>query len=180
MKKIPLKNLILTAIVAAVICIAAPITITIGVIPFTLSVFAVLLCGAILPPFYAMTATLVYIAIGAVGMPVFSMYSGGFAKLIGPTGGYLWAYPLMAMAIAFSVKLFKKRGILSLSIGMFVALIICYTFGTAWFSYINNISFYKGLKACVFPFILPDMLKAAAAIILTLSLNRFTIFHNRT
>lgn len=177
MNKQTLRKLILTAIFAAIISIASPFTIPIGPVPVTLSVLAVFLCGAILPPLYAMSATLVYIALGAVGLPVFSNFEGGFAKLIGPTGGFIWAYPIMALIIAFSVKIFKKRSIISLASGMTAALAICYLFGTSWFCYLTGNDFSKGLSLCVLPFIAADLLKAAAAITLCIGLNKTQLFN---
>jgi len=179
MKKILLRNLILTSIFAAIIAIAAPLSITISIIPYTLATFAIFLCGAILPPLCAMSATLVYIALGAIGLPVFSNYNGGFGVLFGLTGGFIWAYPLMALVIALSVKLFKKRSILSLTIGIIVAILICYSFGTLWFCIYSGKSIMFGLTKCVAPFILADIIKAIFAIVIALGLNRFSIINKK-
>ncbi|HAN20734.1 MAG TPA: biotin transporter BioY [Clostridiales bacterium] len=179
MDKQTLRKLILTALFAAIISIASPISIPIGAIPITLSVFAIFLCGAILPPQYAVLSTLVYIAIGAVGLPVFSNFTGGFQVLIGFKGGFIWSYPIMALVIALSVRIFKKRNILSLTSGMLIALIICYTMGTLWFSYVLDKSFLYGLEMCVFPFIIPDLIKAAVAIVITLILSKSSLLKNQ-
>lgn len=178
MKKQSLRKLILTAIFAAVIAVIAPITIPTGVVPFTLSLFAIFLCGSILPPLSAVLATLVYITLGTVGLPVFSMYSGGFSKLIGPTGGFIWAYPFMVLVIALSVRLLKKRNILSLSVGMAVSMIICYTFGTLWYCHLTGAAIIAGLTICVLPYIVFDIIKAAVAIVIAMALNRFSIINN--
>jgi len=69
MKKRTIRNITLTAVFAAVLCIAAPFPIPIGPIPITLSLFAVFLCGAVLPPPYAVSATLVYLVLGVIGLP---------------------------------------------------------------------------------------------------------------
>lgn len=172
-----LRRLILTALFAAIIAVAAPISIPIGTVSHTLSVFAIFLCGAILPPVYAASATLVYIALGAVGLPVFSNFEGGIGKLVGYTGGFIWSYPLMALVIALSVMLFKKRSILSLALGMTAALIICYIMGTMWYSHLAGVSFEKGLIVCFYPFIGFDILKAVAAIALTLGLRNTALFN---
>lgn len=177
MQKRMTKKLTLTALFAAIIAVAAPISIPVGPIPITLAVFAIFLCGALLPPLYSVSATLVYIALGAVGLPVFSKFAGGFQVLIGATGGFIWAYPLMALVIALSVKLFKKRSVLSLAVGMVTALLICYSLGTLWFIHLLNYSFIKGLQLCVIPFILPDLAKAIIAITLTLGLNKYASFN---
>ena len=176
MNRQTLRKLILTALFAAIISIASPIYIPIGTIPVTLSVFAIFLSGSILPPVYAISSTLVYIALGAVGLPIFSNFEGGIGKLVGYTGGFIWSYPLMALIIALSVRLFGKRNILSLSLGMLAALAVCYTMGTAWYGHLAGVSFEVGLKACVYPFIGFDIAKAAAAIALTLGLKHTALF----
>jgi biotin transport system substrate-specific component len=118
------------------------------------------------------TATLVYIALGTVGLPVFSGFEGGIGKLIGPTGGFIWAYPFMVLVIAFSVKLFKKRSILSLSAGILAATVICYAMGTLWYSRLTGNSFESSVAVCVLPFIPADLIKGAAAVAVTMGLEK--------
>lgn len=172
MKKHTIQNITLTAVFAAFLCIAAPFPIPIGPIPVTLSLFVIFLCGAVLPPLYAVSATLVYIALGIIGLPVFSGFAGGIGKFIGPTGGFLWAYPLMALVIALSVKLFQKRSILSLSAGILIATLICYTTGTLWYSYLTGNPLEASLSVCVLPFIPADLIKGAAAVAVALALEK--------
>lgn len=172
MKKHSVKNITLTAVFAAILCVSAPFPIPIGPVPITLSLLAVFLCGAILPAPYAAAATLVYIALGTVGLPVFSGFEGGVGKLVGPTGGFIWAYPLMVLVIALSVKLFQKRSIFSLSAGMLAALLICYAMGTFWYSYLTGTPFKSSAAVCVLPFIPADLLKAASAVAVTMGLEK--------
>lgn len=172
MKKQALRQLILTAIFAAIIAIFAPITIPTSVVPFTLSLFAIFLCGSLLSPLSAVSATLVYILLGTIGLPIFSMYSGGFSKLIGPTGGFIWAYPFMVLVIALSVKFFKKRSIVSLSIGIALSMMICYTFGTLWYCHLTGATILSGLSVCVVPYVPFDIIKAIVVIATTLGLNK--------
>ena len=175
MKKRTIRNITLTAVFAAVLCIAAPFPIPIGPIPITLSLFAVFLCGAVLPPPYAISATLVYLVLGVIGLPVFSGFEGGIGKFVGPTGGFLWAYPFMALVIALSVKLFKKRGLFSLSAGILAATLICYTMGTLWFSHLTGNPLDASLSVCVLPFIPADLIKGAAAVAVTIGLDKIGI-----
>ena len=104
------KTLFLTraALLAAVMCILAPISIPIGPVPITLGVFAVMLAGTILNWKEAGTAVLVYLLLGVIGLPVFSSGKSGPAVLVGPTGGYLWTFLIMAIIIALFSE--KDRG----------------------------------------------------------------------
>ncbi len=179
MKKQSIRSLILTSIFAAIISVLAPITIPVGTVPITLSLFAVFLCGSLLPTAQAVMATIVYITLGAIGLPVFSSYTGGFSVLTGVTGGFIWAYPLMAFSISLSVKIFKKRCALSLFTGICIAIIICYTLGTFWFCYLTGNSLTTGITACVLPFIVPDVIKAVAAASLALGLDRFYVINKK-
>ena len=83
------KDLTLTAVMAALICIAGPLTIAIGPVPLSLATFAVYLAGAVLGPKRGTAAVALYLVIGIVGVPVFSGFTGGFQQLAGVTGGSL-------------------------------------------------------------------------------------------
>ena len=89
MTKSKTKDLVLAGLLAAVIAVLAQISLPIGPVPFTLAVLGVFLTGLLLTPGWAMASIAVYLVIGAIGLPVFSGFSGGPAVLVGPTGGYL-------------------------------------------------------------------------------------------
>ena len=107
MKKTNTHDLVLAALCAALTAVVAPFSIAIGPISLTLSVFAVLFTGAMLRPGWAFAAQVVYIAIGAIGLPVFSGFKSGPQVLLGATGGYLVAYPLMALVLSLVCQHFK-------------------------------------------------------------------------
>lgn len=163
-QKISTRDLVITGMFTAVICVMAQIAIPVQPIPFTLSLLAIFLTGALLPPRYAFLSVLVYLLLGAFGIPVFAGMKGGLQHLTGMTGGYLMAYPLMAFVTALAYKYIKKYKVLALSVGMITALLLCYLIGTAWFSYLTDKSFYTALTLCVFPFIPFDILKIVLAI----------------
>jgi biotin transport system substrate-specific component len=148
----------------ALLCVLAQITIPVQPIPFTLSLFAIFLIGALLKPRYAFLAVFTYLLLGAFGVPVFAGMKGGLYNLTGKTGGYLAAYPIMALIVSLSYYYGKKIKILALSLGMLTALVVCYTIGTLWFSYVANVDFYYALTLCVFPFVLFDLLKIVLAV----------------
>ncbi len=157
-------DLVMTGMFTAIICVMAIITIPTQPIPFTLSLFAIFLTGALLTPRNAFLAVVAYLLIGTCGVPVFAGLKSGPQVLTGMTGGYLMAYPIMALITALFYKYFKKHRIISLALGMTVALIACYLVGTLWFSYVSGNSFYKSLFLCVVPYVLFDFLKIILAI----------------
>jgi biotin transport system substrate-specific component len=171
-QRISTKDLVLTGMFTAILCVLAQITIPTQPIPFTLSLFALFLIGALLSPGYAFLAALVYLLLGAFGVPVFANFKGGLVNLTGPTGGYLMTYPLMTLVTALSAKLGKKHRVLSLSIGMAISLLLCYLIGTLWFTYITGKTLYVALTLCVFPFVPFDLVKIVLAISVSLMLRR--------
>ncbi len=161
--KITVKELSIAAVLTAITCVLAPISIPIGPVPISLGVFCIFLIGAMLPPHLAFLSVLVYIMLGSIGVPVFSNFESGFQKLIGPTGGFLFAYPFMVLIISFAAVLFKRKKVISLCIGMILSLIVMYTFGTAWFVISTESTVKNALLLCVTPFILVDLLKMVCA-----------------
>jgi biotin transport system substrate-specific component len=158
------KNLVLTGMFTAVICVLSQISIPTQPIPFTLALFAIFLTGALLPPRAAFLSVFVYLLLGAFGIPIFAGFKGGIHVLTGMTGGYLMAYPLMSFLTSFLANHFKKWKLLPLALGMVLSLILCYFIGTLWFAFISDTSFYYALTLCVFPFILFDLLKIILAL----------------
>lgn len=155
-----------SALLAAVICILAPISIPVGPVPITLGIFAVMLAGTILNWKEAGAAVLVYLLLGVIGLPVFSSGKSGPAVLVGPTGGYLWTYLIMAVIIALFSG--KDRGsrikeTVAAVIGCLIALVICYFFGTLQFMHVASYDLHSALAACVYPFIAVDVAKLVVA-----------------
>ncbi len=158
------KYLVLTGMFTAIIAVLSPLTIPIQPIPFSLSLFAVFLTGAILPPRYALMSVIAYLLLGSFGLPVFAGYKGGIHVLTGMTGGYLMAYPLMAFIPALFYKILgRKVKLLSLVVGMIISLLLCYLIGTLWFTYITDTTFSYALSVCVIPFIPFDLIKIGLA-----------------
>ena len=84
-----------TALMAAVLCALASMSITIGIVPISLATFVIYLDAYILGSRMATVSTFIYLLLGLVGLPVYSGFSSGPAKLFGPTGGYLFGYCLL-------------------------------------------------------------------------------------
>ena len=150
------------ALGAALIAVCAWITIPFTV-PFTMQLFAVFFVLTVLGGRNGTIAIAVYLLLGSIGIPVFSEFKGGFGVLIGMTGGYLVGMLLIGLVYWLITKLLKPSVWTEL-IAFAIGLILCYAFGTLWFSTLNGEkSFYASLAVCVVPFILPDILKLALA-----------------
>ncbi len=162
------RKLVMIALLAALLAVLSPFTIPIGPIPFSLALFAVFLTGALLPPLAAVAAVGVYVLLGLVGLPVFSGFGAGPQVLLGPTGGYLAGYFLIAAATALGRR-FSQRLLVQLGLALLGAL-SCYLLGTLWFMTVTGVTFMEGLWMCVFPFILPDAVKAMLALLLAKAL----------
>ncbi|NLZ83526.1 MAG: biotin transporter BioY [Clostridiales bacterium] len=151
-------------IVAAVLSILSPITLPIGVVPISLTTFAILIAVYTLGMKKGTISVLIYILLGLVGLPVFSGFSSGPAKLLGPTGGYIIGYVFMALIAGFFIDRYFDKYYLCF-IGMILGTIICYSFGTTWLAYQANMSAKTALAAGVIPFIPGDLLKIITALI---------------
>lgn len=164
------RQMVSAAMCTALLCVISPWSVVIGPVSLTLGVFGVFFAGAVLTPGYAFGAVTAYIALGAMGLPVISNFRSGPAAVFGPTGGYLLAYPLMALLLALA----KKRGgnpwLHAAAIA--AALAVLYTLGTAWFMAVTGTGLAASLAACVLPFILPDAAKGAAALALGRALQK--------
>lgn len=174
-----LKIIILCGLFAAILCALSIVTIPIGQVPITMALLGVFLTAAILPPLPATVSTLTYILIGAVGVPVFSGFGAGVGVLMGATGGYLMAYPLMALAVSGLLKAFKGRWY-GYWLGVAVSLLLCYGLGTLWFCKVTGTGFAAASAICVFPFIPFDLAKAAAAFGVKSALCKTLVFRDAT
>ena len=103
------KKITLIGLLAACLCILAPVSFPIGVIPISLATFAIYIIASLLVWHNTVLVILVYIVIGAVGLPVFSGFRGGFSILLGYTGGYIFGYILMGLAISLLLKNNKNK-----------------------------------------------------------------------
>lgn len=153
-------NMVFTALFAALICIASPFSIQAGPIPITLATFAVMLSGTVLGGKRGMAAVVVYILIGAVGLPVFSGFKGGLGVLFGATGGYIIGYiPLVFISGVFANMNTKINRVAMSVIGMVLGTVALYTFGTAWFMFISKSDLANALTLCALPCLPGDTIK---------------------
>ncbi len=157
----------LTAVMAALICIAGPLTIAAGPVPLSLATFAVMLAGAVLGKKWGTAAAGLYLLIGIIGIPVFSGFSGGFQKLAGVTGGYLAGYLPCAFFAGLGAERAEREGRKWILPAMMVlGTAVLYTVGTAWFMIQTGNGLGAALGLCVLPFLPGDAAKIAAVTVI--------------
>lgn len=161
----------------ALIAICAWIRISVFAVPFTMQTFAVFAVVGLLGFSRGVIAVVVYLLLGAVGVPVFSGFSGGVGTLLGPTGGYIIGFVFSALIAGLFMKFLGKK-LWVMIVGMALGLLACYAFGTAWFMVVYSqtkgaITLAKALALCVTPFVIPDAAKIALAILVSKRVGRF-------
>jgi biotin transport system substrate-specific component len=157
-KKPNVYQITIIGLMTAVICILGPLSIPVGVIPISFTNFAIYFALYILGAKKATMSFIIYMLIGLVGAPVFSGFSGGPAKLLGPTGGYIIGFLFMALISGFFIDRFIDKWYLCV-FGMILGTAVCYTFGTVWLSYQADLSMSAALALGVIPFIPADLVK---------------------
>ena len=161
----PTEKLSRVALAAAVICVLGPLSVPIPVspVPLSLTHLGIYLAAFTTDRKDAAGAVLIYLLLGAMGLPVFSGFSGGFAKLAGPTGGYLLGFVILAFVVAYSVERYDgRRGPVALA--MLAGNLAVYAFGTAWLAVSAHLSFGQALTMGVAPYVIFDVIKAAVAL----------------
>ncbi len=164
----------LISVFTAIICICSWISIPFLGIPFSLQTFAVFTCAAVIGAEKSIISVLVYILLGITGLPVFSGFRSGLSVLLGPTGGYLIGFIAAAFIIGITIKILPSYKI-SKILAMIMGQTVCYFFAAIWYRFVyieNAVSFKEILSACVIPFIVPDIIKIIAAVILSDSVIR--------
>ena len=157
------KRICLCGLFAALLCICSWLYVPAGNMTFTLQTFAALLALGLLGGKWGTVSIIVYLALGAVGLPVFSGFRGRFGMLFGATGGFLWGFLAGGLAYWVAFKLSK-----SILCSMIVTLVVCYITGAVWYQifYLQG-SLWAVLATCVLPYLLPDALKLCHAFLLT-------------
>jgi biotin transport system substrate-specific component len=148
--------------VCAVIALPLPFT----PVPVSLATLAVLLSGGILGAKFGVFSQIVYILLGAIGLPVFAGFTAGVGILAGPTGGYIVGYLAAAAVVGLLSGRLKGTGVRAMSVlavSMVLGMCACYALGTAWFMYLTNTPLLAALGLCVFPFIPGDLFKIVVA-----------------
>ena len=163
-KKLSPRELCQISLFVALIAIMAQIIIPMPLgVPMTMQTFAVPLAGILLGARKGTLAVLIYILIGVFGVPVFAGFTGGPALLVGPTGGFLLSFPLMAWFAGMGAEKNKKSWLI---FGLAAGSLSNYFCGLVLYSILTHNNLYLSFMACVFPFIPTAIIKAIAAGIL--------------
>ena len=140
-------------------------------VPFTLQTFAVFLAVSVLGGKRGTLAVVVYVLLGAIGVPVFGEFTGGIGIILRNTGGYIIGFIFSALSMWLIESLFGRK-LWVQGIAMVLGLLACYAVGTAWFMFVymrdaGAVGLSTVLGWCVIPFIIPDAVKIALALMLS-------------
>lgn len=170
--KMSVRDICYAGLFAAVIAVMAQISIPMPMgVPMTMQTFAITLAAVVLGSKLSTISSLIYIIMGAVGLPVLANFSGGFDKFVGPTGGFLISFPLMAFIIGWGAehrKDFKGAYVIALVVGT----VVNYVVGVAMFVVVAHSTVAVGITACVLPFIPTAIIKAVLACAIGLNLRK--------
>ena len=166
---VTVKRMSVIALSAVVICICSWITVPFTV-PFTMQTFAVFFVLLVSGGRDGTLAVALYILLGIVGVPVFSGFRGGIGHLMGPTGGYIIGFLFTGLIYMLAEPWMARQKKVTAFVLLF-GLFLCYTVGTLWFSAVytktgNPMGVISILSMCVFPYIIPDLIKMRLAMFL--------------
>ena len=156
-----LNKLIVCALFTGIIVVFSQIIFPVNIIPISLTSLAVMICGGVLGWKMGFLTLFLYILMGTIGLPVFAGFKGGLGVLLGPTGGFIIGY--LVIAVLSGVAFRKQRSGLITVLMLCFANIICYIIGTLWYMLITNSGFISAISVCVLPFVMGDALKVAMA-----------------
>ena len=170
MSKSKAYPIVLVGVFVAIISICAWISIPMVPIPITLQILGVFITASILGAKLGTVSIIIYILLGAVGLPVFSNFTGGFGILLSPTGGFIIGFIFTALTIGIITSF--KNSILTNTLAMLLGLLLCYTFGTVWYCIYANVDFITAVLVCVVPFLIGDSVKICISAILVTKLKK--------
>lgn len=155
--------LVMTAVMAAVLAVISPVVLPIGPVPISLCTLAIWVTVYVLGWRRGTVAVLVYVLLGAAGMPVLAGFTGGLGRLLGPTGGYILGYLPLAAISGLFVERWRDNRLLHL-IGMVLGSGVLYVLGTAWYCVQAETTLMGALVVCVLPVLPGDLMKLASAL----------------
>ena len=156
------KDICVSAVAVALICVCSWIAVPIGGVPITLQSLAVFLTAVLLGVKRSIFAVIAYLLLGFIGVPVFAGFTGGVSKLLSPTGGYLLAFLWLTPLIALFFQ-WKKLKFWRLVAVFAVATLLLHIFGVLWLVLLvqntSITSWWSAWAICVLPCIFPDICK---------------------
>jgi biotin transport system substrate-specific component len=172
-RKFNVRDLSYISLFATLIAVSGYISVPlpISTVPVTAQTLAVMLAGCLLPAGHAAASVLVFLAMGALGLPVFSGGAAGLGIIVGKTGGYLIGFLAGAAAIAF-LKGKKTSFIRLLAANTIGGIIVVYFFGVLWLNFVTGIGISKAFIFGALPFIPGDIVKVVVASAIASRLSR--------
>lgn len=167
------KQMAIIGLMTAVVCVIAPFSLHISVspVPISLGSMAVYFAVTVLGMKRGTVSVVLYILLGLAGLPVFADFSGGAAKLFGPTGGYIVGYIFLALIFGFFVEHWKNHLGMNI-VGAVLGTLVLYLFGTVWLAIQLNLGFVAALWAGVIPYIPGDIVKLIIAMAVGMQLRK--------
>lgn len=168
------SNLVRDALMLGVLICLSQISVALPTaVPITLQTLAIYLIACLMTPNHAFYTVLCYLIMGAIGLPVFSHFSSGMGALIGPTGGFLFSFPIMALVM--SIIITHDRSAKGHILAMIIGTAITYGFGSIYFMYTMKAALLSTLMTCVLPFLLGDALKIAVSCMIAFKLEKIVL-----
>ncbi len=164
-----LRMIVFASLLAALMAAGAYLAIPIGPVPIVMQNMFVFLAGLLLGSRWGLASVAVYLLAGACGLPVFAGGMGGIGRLVGPTGGYLIGYlPAVFLVGYISAKATGRIGYDVLA--MICGTVVLYACGVTWLKILTGMTWSKALTVGMFPFLIGDALKIAAAALIAKAL----------
>lgn len=169
------RQMTIAALIAALIAATSWISVPLfGPVPVTLQTMFMLLAGLLLSPGWAAASMGLYLALGAAGLPVFSQGQAGLAVLAGPTGGFLFAFPFAAAVVSLTFRALRGRAGAPADavVAVIAGEMVTYAIGLPWLMAQAGLSLVPAAAAALVPFLVPDAIKAAFAVVAASAIRR--------
>jgi biotin transport system substrate-specific component len=155
--------IVVSASLVIAVCARISLPLPFTPVPLTLANFAVLAVGLVLGSRRGFVAAVLYLSYGAAGMPVFSPAGpGGMAHLLGPSGGYLLSYPLVAFVAGFIASRLG-RGFAAKAVAAATAEVLLFAIGVTWIAALTHVSLLQAVAFGLYPFVFAEVIKVMAA-----------------
>ena len=162
-----IKSIAFVAVFSAMLCVVSQIAIPMpSAVPITLQILMVALSGYFLGITKSLLSVLLYVSIGALGLPVFSSFNGGISALVGPSGGFIWGFFAVALlcAIFANTKFAIPAGIISV--------FVCHSLGVIQYMLVSRVSLWASLLSVSLPYIIKDIILIVLAYFIAIKIKK--------